>query len=113
MTTVQVKGMTCEGCEEVVETAVELLDGVDEADADRYDELVHASGDATIDEVADKVELAGYRALGSAEADIDMSPDSSTEEPETTAKEAAEAAVEDDIEGAADESVELDEELEE
>lgn len=69
MPTVRVTGMTCQGCEDVVETAVNLLDGVEEVDADRYADLVEAKGDVTVEMVAEKVEMAGYRAIGPAEAD--------------------------------------------
>ncbi len=59
-----VHGMTCQGCEEVVETALEMADGVTAADADRYEDIavVESAADAELDrdELAAKVELAGY-----------------------------------------------------
>lgn len=60
--TVTVTDMTCQGCESVVETAVELLDGVEAVDADRYENVVTVSGDVDADDVVGKVELAGYTA---------------------------------------------------
>lgn len=64
MTAIRVRGMTCQGCEEVVETAIELLDGVEDVTADRYDNEVEVVGDVSMNDVADKVEMAGYRAGG-------------------------------------------------
>jgi len=57
-----VKGMTCEGCEEVVEHALQMVDEVESADADRYENLAIVEGDADRDELIQKVELAGYEA---------------------------------------------------
>jgi copper chaperone CopZ len=57
-----VKGMTCEGCEEVVEHALQMVDAVESADADRYENLAIIEGDADRDELIQKVELAGYEA---------------------------------------------------
>ena len=55
-----VTGMTCEGCEEVVETALELSDSVESADADRREDLVTVEGPAEEDELVEKVRMAGY-----------------------------------------------------
>lgn len=71
MPEVRVRGMTCQGCEEVVETAVSLLEGVEEASADRYEDVVSVTGDVSIEDVAEKIELAGYRALGPADEPTD------------------------------------------
>ncbi len=61
-----VTGMTCEGCESVVETAIEMADGVESADADRYEDVVVVeTADAVeVDKetLASKAELAGYDA---------------------------------------------------
>lgn len=57
----RVRGMTCQGCEEVVETAVELVGAVESVDADRYDNVVRVEGPVEPELVADKIELAGYR----------------------------------------------------
>lgn len=82
-TEVTVKGMTCEGCESVVETAIELLDGVDSATADRYEDRVVVEGAVDPGDVAQKVELAGYRADPSADTDDSGSEaaDETIEEP--------------------------------
>lgn len=57
----RVRGMTCQGCEEVVETAVELLSAVKAVDANRYENQVIVEGNVDPEAVADKIELAGYR----------------------------------------------------
>ena len=57
-----VKGMTCEGCEEVVEHALNMVDGVESADADRYEDVAVIEGEADRDVLIQKVELAGYEA---------------------------------------------------
>lgn len=57
---VAVKDMTCQGCESVVETAIEMLDGVESVDADRYEERVRVEGSVDPADVVDKIELAGY-----------------------------------------------------
>lgn len=63
-TELTVTGMTCQGCEAVVEEAVEMADGVESADADRYDDqvTVETSEDVPPAVLAEKVELAGYTA---------------------------------------------------
>lgn len=76
---VAVRGMTCQGCESVVETAVEMLDGVEEVTADRYEGVVQVEGDVAPDDVATKVELAGYKAIAEVEA-----ADEPTDEPVAT-----------------------------
>lgn len=62
-TELTVEGMTCEKCEEVVEQALEMADGVDSAQADRYEETAAVEGNVEDPEVlVEKVELAGYEA---------------------------------------------------
>ncbi|MFP4591563.1 MAG: heavy-metal-associated domain-containing protein [Halobacteriales archaeon] len=67
----RVRGMTCQGCEEVVETAIELVDGVESVEADRYDNLVRVAGPVEPEAVADRIELAGYRVEDVGESDDD------------------------------------------
>ncbi|MFW6448615.1 MAG: heavy-metal-associated domain-containing protein [Halobacteriota archaeon] len=57
----RVRGMTCQGCEEVVETAIDLVDAVESVQADRYDNIVRVEGSVEPEVVADKIEMAGYR----------------------------------------------------
>ena len=59
-----VTGMTCPGCEDVVEKAIEMADGVESADADRYEDrvVVEARDDVDPTVLTNKVVLAGYTA---------------------------------------------------
>ncbi len=63
-TTRSVSGMSCEGCEETVRTALEAVDGVVSATADREDGEVRVShegvGEGTIDRT---IEDAGYEVV--------------------------------------------------
>jgi len=59
-TELAVSGMTCEGCEAVVEYAAELADGVESADADRYDGQLTVEGTVDRETLVEKVRMAGY-----------------------------------------------------
>jgi len=59
-TELTVSGMSCEGCEDVVEYAVELADGVDAASADRDSGVVTVEGSVDRETVAEKIRMAGY-----------------------------------------------------
>lgn len=59
-TTLRVTGMTCDGCEDIVETALEMADGVESASADRETNEVTVEGDAGAEALVEKVRLAGY-----------------------------------------------------
>lgn len=59
-TELTVSGMSCEGCEDVVEYAVELADGVDAASADHDGGVVTVEGSADHETLAEKVRMAGY-----------------------------------------------------
>lgn len=59
-TELAVSGMTCEGCEAVVEYAAELADGVDSANADRYDASLTIEGAVDRETIVEKVRMAGY-----------------------------------------------------
>jgi copper chaperone CopZ len=61
-TTLRVTGMTCDGCEDIVETALEMADGVDSASADREAGEATVDGDASVETLVEKVQLAGYEA---------------------------------------------------
>lgn len=93
----RVRGMTCQGCEEVVEQAVGLLDAVDAVEANRYDNQVTVEGDVSAEDVADKIDLAGYRVESTGTAPT---------EPEESADEGAEDTIDADLpdEGADDAS---------
>lgn len=65
-TELTVTGMTCQGCEAVVEKAIEMADNVESADADRYEDsvVVETTGDVDPAVLTNKVELAGYTVDG-------------------------------------------------
>ena len=61
-TKLTVTGMTCGGCEQNVVDALEGVDGVESATADRDDEVAVVEGDADTGELVAAVENAGYEA---------------------------------------------------
>jgi copper chaperone len=61
-TELTVDTMTCEGCEEIVEEALEDVDGVDTAEADREEDVVTVEGDADTADLVEAVDMAGYDA---------------------------------------------------
>lgn len=61
-TTITVEGMTCEHCEQTVEEALEGVNGVRDASADRESERASVNGDADITTLVQAVEDAGYSA---------------------------------------------------
>ncbi|NIC00507.1 heavy metal-associated domain-containing protein [Halobacterium sp. R2-5] len=60
--TITVEGMSCGGCEETVEDALEGVEGVESASADREDSAATVEGDAETDALVAAVEDAGYEA---------------------------------------------------
>ena len=60
MPTIAVSGLGCEGCEEIAETAVGEVRGVDAASADHETGEVSYEGDAEEDDIAEAIEFAGY-----------------------------------------------------
>jgi len=64
MTTYDVDGMSCGGCEQNVEDALADLDGVEAASADHEAGTVTVDGDADRDAVAAAVAEAGYEVVG-------------------------------------------------
>lgn len=60
--TITVRGMTCEHCEQTVEEALEGVDGVATATADRDSESATVEGAAELDDLVTVVEDAGYDA---------------------------------------------------
>lgn len=60
MPTIAVSGMGCDGCEEIVETAVSEVRGVDSASADHETGEVEYEGEADEDDIAEAIEFAGY-----------------------------------------------------
>ncbi len=55
-----VEGMSCEGCEQSVESALEEMDAVDSARADNESDQVRIDGNPDADAVAQTIEDAGY-----------------------------------------------------
>ena len=61
-TTIEVTGMSCEGCEASVEDALEGIAGVTDATADSDADTATVHGDADPDDLVAAVEDAGYDA---------------------------------------------------
>lgn len=60
--TITIEGMSCEHCEQTVEEALEDVDGVDVATADRETETATVEGNAESAVLVSAVEEAGYDA---------------------------------------------------
>ena len=60
--TITVEGMSCEHCEQSVTEALEGVDGVESATADRERESATVEGDADPDALVSAVSEAGYDA---------------------------------------------------
>ena len=60
--TITVEGMSCGGCESTVEDALEGVDGVTDATADREENAATVEGDVASDALVAAVEDAGYDA---------------------------------------------------
>lgn len=60
--TLTVTGMTCEHCEQSVVEALEGVEGVTDATADRDAEQATVEGEADTDALIDAVQSAGYEA---------------------------------------------------
>ncbi|MDG5778974.1 heavy metal-associated domain-containing protein [Haloarculaceae archaeon H-GB2-1] len=60
--TINVEQMACDGCEETVEDALTAVDGVTAATADSETDSATVEGDASVEELVEAVEDAGYPA---------------------------------------------------
>ncbi|WP_058366839.1 heavy-metal-associated domain-containing protein [Haloparvum sedimenti] len=60
MTTIDVDGMACTGCETTVEDALAEVSGVESAKADHESGTVRVEGEADPDAVAAAIDEAGY-----------------------------------------------------
>ncbi|MFW6003030.1 MAG: heavy-metal-associated domain-containing protein [Halanaeroarchaeum sp.] len=58
--TVTVTDMSCDGCEEIVEGAVEDVRGVESVEAEREAQTVTVEGDADVEAVKEAIDFAGY-----------------------------------------------------
>ncbi|WP_435349502.1 heavy-metal-associated domain-containing protein [Haloarchaeobius sp. HRN-SO-5] len=61
-TRIRVSGMTYETHGEVVEKAVRMADGVESVETDIEEQEVTIDGDVSVDEVIEKIRMAGYEA---------------------------------------------------
>lgn len=59
---ITVEGMSCEGCEQAVVEALEAVDGVVGATADRTTESATVDGEADVDDLIAAITDAGYSA---------------------------------------------------
>lgn len=60
--TITVTGMSCEGCEQTVEEALQEVSGVTSASADHEADEVTVDGDADVQALVDAIDDAGYEA---------------------------------------------------
>jgi len=60
--TLSVQGMSCDGCEEIVEDSLEEVSGVEDAEADHEEDRATVEGDADPDALVEAVDFAGYEA---------------------------------------------------
>lgn len=60
--TITVEGMSCEGCEQTVEEALEEVSGVESATADNEANTVTVEGEADTQMLVDAIDDAGYEA---------------------------------------------------
>ncbi|WP_257299982.1 heavy-metal-associated domain-containing protein [Haloarchaeobius sp. FL176] len=61
-TRIRVRGMTYETHAEVVEKAIRMADGVDGVEMDVDESTATVEGDTAVDELVEKIEMAGYDA---------------------------------------------------
>lgn len=64
MPTIEVTGMGCDGCEDIVENAVGEVYGVDEVEADYETGVVEYEGDVDRDDITEAIEFADYAVAG-------------------------------------------------
>lgn len=62
MTTIEVDGMACDGCEETVTDALTAVAGVESASADHEEGTATVEGDVDVDALVEAIEDAGYDA---------------------------------------------------
>lgn len=67
--TLRVEDMSCEGCEDIVENALEEISNVESAEADEEAGTVVVEGDADVQDLLDAVDYAGYSAEPAEDAD--------------------------------------------
>ena len=67
--TLHVEDMSCEGCEDIVENALEEVSSVESAEADEEAGTAVVEGDADLQDLLDAVDYAGYSAEPTEDAD--------------------------------------------
>jgi copper chaperone len=60
--TLRVDDMSCDGCEDIVEDALEEVSGVESVEADEEAGTANVEGDAELSALQDAVDHAGYEA---------------------------------------------------
>jgi copper chaperone len=79
-TTLSVGGMSCDGCEEIVEDALEEVAGVESAEADHEEGSATVEGDADIGDLVEAVDFAGYEGAADSEGGEGEADDDEDEE---------------------------------
>ncbi|MFB6085768.1 MAG: heavy-metal-associated domain-containing protein [Halodesulfurarchaeum sp.] len=79
--TLRVPDMSCDGCEDIVQNALEEVTGVESANADHEAGTVDVEGDAATGDLIDAVDYAGYSVEGESEPAAEES-EATTEETE-------------------------------
>ncbi|MFW5920047.1 MAG: heavy-metal-associated domain-containing protein [archaeon] len=85
--TVTVTDMSCDGCEDIVEGAVEDVSGVESVEADRESESVTVEGDVDVDAVVEAIDFAGYSPTREEPTEADETDESGDEEAESAVDE--------------------------
>lgn len=57
-----VRDLTCEGCEQIVQSALSDVEGVDDSEVDHTTDTATVEGTADVDDLVQAVEMAGYEA---------------------------------------------------
>ena len=97
--TLSVPEMTCEGCEDIIETAATEVANVESAEADRHQGTVEVVGEPDEQDLLQAIDFAGY------EAELLEEDEDETEEAET-AETASDAEAETDEDEPIDEPAE-------
>lgn len=91
-TTLQVPDISCDGCEDIVETAVSEVDGVESVTADHEASTVVYEGDPDREDVVEAVDFAGYSVAEEAGAETESDADEADEAAETDENESEDEA---------------------
>jgi copper chaperone len=89
-TTIRDTGMSCDGCEDIVEGALEDVDGVESAEADQHDNTATVEGDVDVDDLVEAVDTAGYEGSPGADGEDSEEEDEAEETEEVDDEETEE-----------------------